>query len=392
MNKQEKIKSLFSRAEILQGSVKKKEPVAAILRNLNSILSTVPNTDKDIKPLLETIKELRNVVESSQTSVLETISNSRKSTDSSIKSSELRLTESNNRNLEALIENVKKVKSILESKISQSDNTRLLSKRQTDADIEEIRVTSDGLQTKLDKVIIALSKELEARKSTDEEIKSDLSSVKKKVKELESGLDESKVDTINRLSSFEGKLGGGSMNRQIKLAGVDILKKYTDINLIAGSNMTITAVADDVDKNVDITFNSSGGGGGGGSLAFETPSGTINDTNTSFTVANTPLYLVVNTQTLFENNGYTLSGLNITLTNPIGTGGWIKSAYGSAVSFDVPSGTINDTNVTFTATSTPKYLVVNTQTLFENYGYTLSGLTITLSYPVGTGGWIKEAL
>lgn len=67
--------------------------------------------------------------------------------------------------------------------------------------------------------------------------------------------------------------------------------------------------------------------GVGAGIAFETPSGTVDDSNVTFTVANTPLYIVVNGVQYFENNGYTRATLTLTLSVPVGTGGWIKSAY-----------------------------------------------------------------
>lgn len=45
---------------------------------------------------------------------------------------------------------------------------------------------------------------------------------------------------------------------------------------------------------------------------IETPSGTVNGSNTTFTVTNTPVYLVIDGATYFENAGYTIAGLTIT--------------------------------------------------------------------------------
>ncbi len=55
--------------------------------------------------------------------------------------------------------------------------------------------------------------------------------------------------------------GGGSMNRQITVANVDFLKRYTDINLIAGTNITLTYSNNDTTKRTDLRINSAGGGG-----------------------------------------------------------------------------------------------------------------------------------
>jgi hypothetical protein len=53
-----------------------------------------------------------------------------------------------------------------------------------------------------------------------------------------------------------------------------------------------------------------GGTGGGG---FEVPVGLVNGSNTVFTVSNTPKYVVADNQTYFQNFGFTLSGLTITM-------------------------------------------------------------------------------
>lgn len=58
-----------------------------------------------------------------------------------------------------------------------------------------------------------------------------------------------------RKSLIDVRSRGGSMNRQIRVAGIDVLTRYTDINLIG----SITAINNDTTKRVDLTF--AGGGG-----------------------------------------------------------------------------------------------------------------------------------
>ncbi len=56
--------------------------------------------------------------------------------------------------------------------------------------------------------------------------------------------------------------GGGNMNRNISIGGnSSALTRYTDINLKAGSNVTITYANNNTTKNVDITISATGGGG-----------------------------------------------------------------------------------------------------------------------------------
>lgn len=141
-------------------------------------------------------------------------------------------------------------------------------------------------------------------------------------KEITDALEEYKKDFNSRLASNRG----GSMNRQMLVGGVNPLTRYTDINFIAGTNVTITTANDDVKRRVNLTIIAAGGGGGAN---FETPVGTVNDSNTSFTVLNTPLYIIVNGVTYFSGTGLftSYSVPTITLSSPVGTGGFIRSAY-----------------------------------------------------------------
>lgn len=71
------------------------------------------------------------------------------------------------------------------------------------------------------------------------------------------------------------------------------------------------------------------GGGSGKTLTIETPTGTVDDSNVVFTVANTPLFIDVNGGVYVAGQGIFASyalGV-ITLTAPIGTGGFISSFY-----------------------------------------------------------------
>lgn len=89
--------------------------------------------------------------------------------------------------------------------------------------------------------------------------------------------------------------GGGSMNRQIVINNVDPLTRYTDINLKAGTNVTITYQNNDQTKKVDVTITASGGGSGGITRS-------INNTVVDLTAGATPgtdyVYLCAGTVTI----------------------------------------------------------------------------------------------
>lgn len=94
-----------------------------------------------------------------------------------------------------------------------------------------------------------------------------------------------------------------------------------------------------------------------------------------------------------HGGGDTVSaGTNITITNVNGTK-QINATGGSVTVLDA-TGTIDDSNVTFTFTSAPTLVVVNgssyasTSTIGGTLAWTAVGTTVTLAFPVGTGGSI----
>lgn len=68
-------------------------------------------------------------------------------------------------------------------------------------------------------------------------------------------------------------------------------------------------------------------GGSGDSIGFETPVGLINSSNVTFAVSNIPIYVVLNGNTYFEGDGYTLTGLTITMLVVPMAGSTFQSAY-----------------------------------------------------------------
>lgn len=62
-------------------------------------------------------------------------------------------------------------------------------------------------------------------------------------------------EILPRLSHF----GGGNMNRNIAIGGnTSVLSRYTDINLIAGSVIGISASNDDANRRVNVTISNTG--------------------------------------------------------------------------------------------------------------------------------------
>lgn len=65
-----------------------------------------------------------------------------------------------------------------------------------------------------------------------------------------------------RLSAMQGH-GGGNANRNIAIGGNgSVTQMFTDINLIAGNNVTLTYQNNTTTKYLDVTISATGGGGG----------------------------------------------------------------------------------------------------------------------------------
>lgn len=108
---------------------------------------------------------------------------------------------------------------------------------------------------------------------------------------------------------------GGSI--AIKDEGVTLVASASSIDFV-GAGVTGNALGGDVTETIP----------GGAGLSKETPSGAINDSNVTFTVANTPKFIQLN-GAVQEDGGvdYTLSVLTITFVNPPPTGSILRSYY-----------------------------------------------------------------
>jgi len=117
-----------------------------------------------------------------------------------------------------------------------------------------------------------------------------------------------------------GRTGWGAHPLKIMDGSTVVDKVARVINF--GTNLSATRAPDGT-----ITVNASGGAGG--ALNKETPTGTVDDSNTSFTVSNEPFFINVNGAIYEEGDGLYSSYVagTITLSSPVGQGGFIKSYY-----------------------------------------------------------------
>jgi hypothetical protein len=76
--------------------------------------------------------------------------------------------------------------------------------------------------------------------------------------------------------------------------------------------------------------------------------------------------------TVKKKNAQAINFTNATVSDSLG-----MTTIALSASLETPTGSVNGTNRTFTVLNTPKFITLDGQTLYQNYGYTLSGLTIT---------------
>lgn len=181
------------------------------------------------------------------------------------------------------------------------------------------------------------------------------------------------------------KVGWGAHPLVIAKSGTVKAKVARHINF-TGSG--VSSVTQNPNGTIDVTI-SGGSGGGGGTLTSETPVGTVDGVNKTFTVSNIPVQLFLNQGLQILNDDYTVSGLTITFVNaPIASSttpliSWYFSSVAQGTpKGEAPTGTINSVNTTFTLSQTPSpasflQLYLGRQLQIQGVDYTLSTATIT---------------
>jgi len=124
---------------------------------------------------------------------------------------------------------------------------------------------------------------------------------------------------------------------------------------------------------------------------FETPTGVVNGSNTSFSVVNAPLYVIIDGITAVSGFGYTFTGGVITV-NPLAPPvEYIRSVYSvGSGGVETPTGTVNGSNTNFTVVNTPQYIIVDEVILFSGFGYTYGGGTISVDPLVTPQNFIRS--
>lgn len=173
---------------------------------------------------------------------------------------------------------------------------------------------------------------IEVAKIVEEEIIDDLPKYGEKFRdglEILRGderLDKSAVKGIEEIEENIKKINityqghGGSGLRGIELYVDNVSKGLIQfLNLVEGTGVTLSHAV--VGERHDVTISSTGGTGGG----WETPVGTVDGSNTSFTVSNEPETVMADGATYTDGFGYTyLAG---TITMDIAPKQWIRSSF-----------------------------------------------------------------
>lgn len=190
----------------------------------------------------------------------------------------------------------------------------------------------DGVSPDLETVAYEASKLVEEKiiplLPTIDDLKNDLPKMSTGIRDaLETLYGEERLDisairgwdkTIEDIKSSgkEVRLVGGTNGIQLYVGGAKKGNvKY--VNLIAGSGMSINY--NSANGRNDITFNASSSG-----LSVLTVTGTIDDSNLTFSCASTPLLVIINGISYNGSTGsitWTYVGTTLTLSAPIGTGG-----------------------------------------------------------------------
>lgn len=112
----------------------------------------------------------------------------------------------------------------------------------------------------------------------------DAKSAQKIAEEVARELEKLRASVNSRLSS----IGGGNANRNIGVNGnASVLSKYTDINIVGGTGVTISSSTNDTTKQTNLTFTAGG-------FSPQSPmSGAVDGINTVFEFATEPALISV---------------------------------------------------------------------------------------------------
>lgn len=334
---------------------KLKEDVNALtLKEVNSHLDDFKKKI-DLQPLLTSISTIESTFQNRSQELATSLSQSVEKLTSFV-SKENQTTVNSSLNIyESLKSDMSSFRSELSTLVSDTSKQIRSFKKEMDA----VKQITPHLETKMDvdmeflrkNTYTNISKIREIVSNNEKSIESKNSDIKRRVDDVNYRLDEYIKDVTTRFS----RLGGGGISRRIQIQGVDISKKYNDINYLNG----ISAVDNDLTKQVDITL-TGGGTGFSGTVISETPQGLIDGINTDYTTSSliiSVLGLWINGQYILPSE-YTVTQTGFSMVTPLdtslsGTAFTIVYVATSTIGFvETPSGLINSINTVYTTQHT----------------------------------------
>lgn len=177
-----------------------------------------------IKPIISTVEDIKGALEKEKTDLFKQLQTKLVEIDD-MKKVDKQVTEMELATLNAEIASLRKQITNLDERNNQADETDF-----------SIKTKQDNLEQEISNLNTLLADS--SREIID---------LKQVIQDLSDKQEKNRLDFIQRLSNH----GGGNQNRQILVEGVDVLTKYTDINLY-GTSSSILATVNDVFKRVDI--------------------------------------------------------------------------------------------------------------------------------------------
>lgn len=130
-----------------------------------------------------------------------------------------------------------------------------------------------------------------------------------------------------RLNQMSQNRSGGNQNRNIAIGGnPSVLSPFTDINLKAGNNVTLTVVKNQTTKYMDVTIAATGGGGGSVTGIIRSVNNVAGNTAAGDTAGTDYVYLVGATANITlptsvnNNNLYTIKNVGAGTVTILPTG------------------------------------------------------------------------
>lgn len=193
----------------------------------------------DLKPLLEAVAKLESSIDLKIKGISGILNQESNTLKSLLASKETRDADQ----ISTIASNIESLKTEL-SRLNEQKNTEL----------KGLKDKLDGLfdfSINAQKNFLKVEKDIQGIKDSKE--------LENTIKEFNEIIETVKRDLINRILSLPH---GGNMNRNIAIGGnTSVLGRYTDVNIKAGSNVTLTYANNDTTKYLDLTIASSGGGG-----------------------------------------------------------------------------------------------------------------------------------